>query len=302
MKQRILVLLIGSLISMVAIPARATAPHTTVAYQVMISTGLAARNPFEVWFILDKSSDPTVPGYSVPAGATIRFTLPNAFIPKPGFLGAVMLNGWSQGKIAADFTVALDKKNPRTVVIHLKKGIEAGSPEAPGLKAIHLRTGLINPVKAGDYPVRIQFIDAEGLSGTTTAIAHITPRPVPNVAAYNQLHQARDEDWQRVKAGADAALPIDFLVTLPDKPRSVLSLKPTGEGGMAILSDGKPIGSITTKGAPVTLTPQAFGPGFSRLGIVEVHARAGMTPGTAEIVAALKGGTRYDIYLVVEPQ
>jgi len=50
----------------------------------------------------------------------------------------------------------------------------------------------------------------------------------------------------------------------------------------------------------VTLTPQAFGPGFSRLGIVEVHARAGMTPGTAQIIAALKGGTRFTVHLIVE--
>jgi hypothetical protein len=69
---------------------------------------------------------------------------------------------------------------------------------------------------------------------------------------------------------------------------------------MEILSDGKSIGSITTEGVPVTLTPQAFGPGYARLGIVEVHAKAGMTPGTARIIASLKGGTRYDIHLPVE--
>ena len=302
MKPRIAVLLFGILTALLALPAFANAPQTTVAYQVMISTGLAAHDPFEVWFIFDKSSDPSVPGYSLPAGATIRFTFPKSFTPRPGFLGAVMLNGWAQGKIPADFTVTMAKNDPRAVAIHVAKAIEAGPPEAPGLKAIHLRTSLLNPAKPGDYPIRIQFTDAGALSGTTTAIAHITPRPVPNVAAYNQLHQAKDEDWQRVKPGTEAPLPIDFLVTLPNKPRSVRSLKPTGQGGMTILSDGKPIGSITTEGVPVVLTPQAFGPGFARLGIVEVHAKAGMTPGTAQMVAALKGGTRYDIHLIVEPQ
>jgi hypothetical protein len=300
MKRRIGVLLFGVLTAMVALPALATAPHTTVAHQVMISTGLAARHPFEVWFVLDKSSDPQVPGYSVPADAAIRFTFPKSFTPKPGVLGAVMLKGWSQGGIPAHFTVEMDKSDPRAVVIHLEKAIEAGPPQAPGLKAIHLRTGLINPAKAGDYPIRIQFIDAGDLTGTTTAIARIAPRPVPNVAAYNQLHRGKDEDWQRVKAGTEAPLPIDFLVTLPSKSRSVLSLKPDGHGGMDILSDGEPIGSITTEGASATLTPQAFGPGFARLGIVEVHVKAGTTPGTARIIAALKGGTRYDIHLVVE--
>lgn len=302
MIRRMSVLFIGFLATMLAMPAGAGAPQTSVAYQVMVSTGLATHNPFEAWFVFDKSSDPAVPGYAIPAGATIRFTFPKAFTPKPGFLGVVMLTGWSQGSIPAKFTWALGKGDPRTVAVHFDEAIEAGPPERPGLKAIHLRTSEINPAKAGDYPITIQFIDAGPLTGTTKATAHITPRPVPNVAAYNQLHQSRDEDWQHVKAGAAAALPIDFLVTLPDTSRSVISLKPVAEDNVAILSDGKPIGSITTQGAPVTLTPQAFGPGFSRLGIVEVHAKAGMTPGTAEIIAALKGGTHYGIHLVVEPQ
>ena len=302
MKQGILALLLGSLMTLAALPAHATAPNTSVEYQVMVATGLAARHPFEVWFVFDKSSDPTVPGYAIPAGATIRFTFPKAFTPRHGMLGAVMLKGWSQGSIPAKFTVAVDKTNPRAVAIHLDAAIETNPPEQPGLKAIHLRTGLINPAKTGNYPITIQFIDAGPLTGTTKALAHISARPVPNVAAYNQLHPGKDEDWQRVKAGAEAALPIDFLVTLPGQYRSSLSLKPAAQGGITIVSDGKPIGSITTEGVAVSLTPQAFGPGFARLGIIELHATAGATPGTAQIIAALKGGARYGIHLVVESQ
>jgi hypothetical protein len=156
-----------------AMPVRAEAPPTTVAYQPMVSTGLAARQPFEAWFVFDKSSDPTVPGYVVPAGATIRFTFPKAFTPKPGgFLGVVMLTGWSQGSIPAKFSTALDDKNPRTVVVHLNESIDAGPAERPGLKAIHLRTNEINPAKAGDYPITIEFIDAGPLSGATKVSAH----------------------------------------------------------------------------------------------------------------------------------
>ena len=281
-------------------PAQAIAPETTVAHQVMISTGLAARYPFEAWFVFDKSSDPAVPGYAVPVGATIRFTFPKAFTPKPGgVLGVVMLTGWSQGSIPVKLAWALDDKDPRTVVVHFSEAIATGSADRPGLKAIHLRTNEINPAKAGEYPIAIQFIDAGSLSGTTKAFAHITANPVPNVTAYNQLHEGKDEDWQHVKGREAAALPIDFLVTLPEASRSVISLK-AGDAGLSILRDGKPIGSITTKGAPVTLTPEAFGPGFSRLGVVRVHAKAGTTPGTAEIVAALEGGTYYVIHLIVE--
>jgi hypothetical protein len=50
----------------------------------------------------------------------------------------------------------------------------------------------------------------------------------------------------------------------------------------------------------VTLTPQAFGPGFARLGIIEVHAKAGTAPGIAQIVAKLVGGTQCVINLVIE--
>ena len=283
-----------------AIPTWAEAPAITVAYQPMVCNGLAARHPFEAWFDFDKSLDPNVPGYAIPAGATIRFTFPKAFTPKPGgSLGVVMLAGWSQGSIPVKFTTALDDKDPRTVVVRFTEEISAGPAERPGLKAIHLRTNQINPTKAGDYPISIQFVAAAPLSGTTKATAHITAHPVPNVAAYNQLHQSKNEDWQRVKPGEGAPLPIDFLVTLPDASRSEVSLK-GGDAGLSILRDGKPIGSITTEGVSVALTPQAFGPGFSRLGIIEVHAKAGSTPGIAQIVASLDGGTQYTIHLVVE--
>ena len=294
--------LIGLAIALGAAPAHAAAPHTTVAFQVMDSTGLAARRPFEAWFVFDKSSDPNVPGYAVPAGATIRVTFPKSFTARPGLLESVMLTGWAQGAIPANFTKAIDEKNARTVVIHFEEGIEAAPPDRPGLKAIHLRTSLINPPRAGDYPITLRFVDSGLLTGTTQAIAHITARPVPNVAAYNQLHPGKDEDWQRVKPGAEAALPIDFLVTLPGECRSSISLKPAADGRLAILSDGRPIGSITTEGVPLSLVPRAFGPGFSRLGIVEVHAQAGATAGTARIVAALDRGSRDVIHVIVEPQ
>ena len=48
----------------------------TIQYQPMTSDGLAAGYPFESWVVFDMSSDPTVPGLSLPAGATFRFTFP----------------------------------------------------------------------------------------------------------------------------------------------------------------------------------------------------------------------------------
>ena len=124
--------------------------------------------------------------------------------------------------------------------------------------------------------------------------------PVPNVAAYNQLHAGHDENWQRVKAGQVASLPIDILVTLPDKARSAISLRQAARGGLDILSDGQPIGTVTASGVPVTLKPGPFGPGYSRLGIARFHVTAGSSPGMAGIRAQLQGGTSYDFTIVVE--
>jgi hypothetical protein len=282
--------------------ADAGAPPVTVTYQPMVSTGLAANQPFEAWFVFDKSSDPTVPGDAVPAGTTVRFTFPKEFTPLAGnpHLEGALLYGWPHGAIPVPFSVTQDKTDPRVVVVRIDQAISIGPPERPGLKAIHVRTGELNPTLPGDYPITIQFIDAGPLSGTTNAVAHITEKPVPNVAAYNQLHQSRDEDWQHTKPGMEAPLPIDFLVTLPEKPRSTISLTPTGDGTLSILSDGKPIGSIRSQGVPVTLTPESFGPGYSRVGIIRVHAKAGSQTGTAEIIAALDGGTQYKINLIVD--
>lgn len=193
-----------------------------------------------------------------------------------------------------------NEADPRVVVVRIDGAIQSNPPEKPGLKAIHILTGELNPAVAGDYPIAVQFIDAGPLSGTSTAIAHITASAAPNVAAYNQLHQGRNEDWQRVKGGAEAAMPIDFLVTLPESSRSSIGLKASGDGALKIVSDGKPIGSIRTRGVPIALTPEPFGPGYSRLGIIRVRAGAGSQPGTAEIIARLNGGTEYKVTLIVE--
>lgn len=272
-------------------------PSVTVAYQPMVSTGLAAMQPFGAWFVFDKSSDPTLPGYSVPAGATVRLTFPKEFTPLAGnpHLEGALLHGWPHGAIPVPFSVTQDNNDPRVVIVRIDQAIGTAPPERPGLKVIHVRIGELNPALPGDYPIAVQFIEAGPLSGTTNAIAHITDKPMPNVAAYNQLHQSKDEDWQHVKPGMEAALPIDLLVTLPDVPRSTISLAPTGDGALSILSDGKPIGAINSQGVPVTLTPESFGPGYARLGIFRVRAKAGSQPGIAEIISSLEGGTSYKL-------
>lgn len=279
--------------------ACAHALSASVAYQPMVSTGLAAGQPFESWIVLDKPLDPNERGYAIPAGATMRFTFSQAFSPRPEVKPeAVLLYGWSQKAIAVKFTTALDPQDARTIVITLLDPLEAAPPDKPGLKAIHLRTGELNPPR-GEHPIGIQFTNAGALTGTATATAAITPAPVPVIAAYNQLHESRNEDWQRVKPGQTAALPIDLLVTLPDKSRSTIALQ-EATAGLTVVSDGEPIGTIRTRGVPATLKLESFGPGYARLGIVRFRITAGSEPGMAEIDAQLAGGPSYILHLIVE--
>jgi hypothetical protein len=280
----------------------ALAVTASVAYQPMVSNGLAAGQPFEAWIVLDKSLEPTQSGYAVPSGTTMRFKFPQSFRVLPHVKPeAVLLYGWPQKAIPIKFDVALDPQDPRTVVITVLQPLEAGSPDKPGLKAIHLRTGEVNPPVKGKYPIEIEFTNAGELSGMTKAIASITRDPAPNIAAYNQLHDGRNEDWQHVKHGEAALLPIDLLITLPQTSRSSISLHPAENGMLEILSDERLIGTITTKGAPLILKPESFGPGFARLGIVRFRVTTGATPGIAEIKAQLTGGPPYSLHVVVEP-
>ena len=282
-------------------PGFAETPPISVTYQPMVSTGLAAGHPHESWFVFDNWSDPNIPGYAVPVGATIKFSFPQEFIPEKGHpLGAVMLYGWSQKPIPVKFTAKQDDTYPRTIIIQFEQPISVENADNPGLKAIHLRTGILNPTMPGNYPVTVEFVDAGSLTGTTQAVATITKKPVPNIATYNSLHESRNENWQHVKSGQDLPLPIDFLVTLPDLPRSFVGLRANNDGSLSILSDGKPIGSIVAQGVPVSLRPEPFGPGQARLGIIRVHVKAGATQGIAQIIASLDGGTHYTINAVIE--
>ncbi|HTY39141.1 MAG TPA: hypothetical protein VMH23_18630, partial [Bacteroidota bacterium] len=79
------------------------------------------------------------------------------------------------------------------------------------------------------------------------------------------------------------------------------SLKPASGGGLEILSDGKAIGTVTLSGVPITLKPEPFGPGYSRLGIARFHVTAGSTIGSAGITVQLTGGPAYEFVMVIEP-
>ena len=139
-----------------ATTAGANPPGATIEYQPMTSEGLAAGYPFEAWVVFDISSDPSIPGLALPAGATLRFTFPQAFTPQPSsHPQAVLLHGWSQGPVSVPFTVGLDPQDPRAIVLRLSADLPAGPPERPGLKAIHFVGGRSIPRRQAT--IRSQF-------------------------------------------------------------------------------------------------------------------------------------------------
>ena len=281
-----------------AIPSVAQAPAATIAYQVMTDGGLTTGQPFEAWVVFG-DPNPAAPGYALPAGSVIRVTFPPPFTPEPvSIQGVVLLYGWSQGSIDVPYAFAKDPADPRTIVITIKAPITVQAPERPGLKAIHLRTDLRNPL-SGNYPIKIALLNAGQSNGTLDAVAHIGTTRVPHIAQYNQLHESRDEDYQHVQPGQAVPLPIDLLVTRNDEPRATLQLAKRLDGGLNIVADGKPIGKIEPHGVPVTLTPHPFGPGFARLGIVEFTVQAGQSAGAADIEAELDGGTGTTLHVLV---
>ena len=113
--------------------AGANPTGATIEYQPMTSDGLAAGYPFEAWVVFKVSSDPSIQGLSLPVGATLRFTFPQTFTPQSSNSPqAVLLYGWSQGPIPVPFSVGLDPRDPRTIVLKLTGPLPAGPSEHPG--------------------------------------------------------------------------------------------------------------------------------------------------------------------------
>jgi hypothetical protein len=249
----------------------------------MIAAGLAAGHAFEAWLQLDKSNEAWAPGYQLPAGTTIRLTFPRPFSPKHDLPARIfLLHGWPQSPITAKFEAAVDAQDSRAINLRLNGPIAADPPGHPGLKAIHLRAPVVNSAKPGDYPIAVSFEGGGALSGATQAVAHIAHKPSPNIAAYSQPHARGNENWQRVKVGQEAPLPLDWLVTLPNEARASLALPPAREGRLTITADGMPIGTIGSRGASSSVV-------------------AGEEPGKAEIEAKLDSGPRYVIHILIEP-
>lgn len=179
-------LVLTAAIVLFAATAWTSPPPATIVYQPMTGDGFAAGFPFEAWVYFDRSPDPKVPGYAFPEGTIFRFKFPPAFMPQADRQPrAVLLGGNPAAPIQAPFTIGIDPGDPRIIVLTLTAPLLSGSPDGPGLKGIHLGWGPLNPSAPGEYPITIECVSAGELSGSTVAIARITPKPPAGVAALN---------------------------------------------------------------------------------------------------------------------
>jgi hypothetical protein len=69
--------------------------------------------------------------------------------------------------IPSKFTLGVDPKDTRTFLLRLQEAVTVEPAIRPGLKAIRLRASVLNPNKAGDYPVLLTFENAGELTGAS---------------------------------------------------------------------------------------------------------------------------------------
>ena len=179
-----LVLVLGVVMVLFAATAWAAPPAAIIVYEPMAGDGFAAGSPFDAWVYFDRPPDPAIPGYALPEGATFRFRFPEAFVPQPDRSPrAEFLSDRPSGPIHASFAIYVDPGDPRTVVLTLTAPLPSGSPGSPGLKAIRLSPGSLNPTEPGEYRITMECSDMGELSGSTQIIARITPKPGAGIVA-----------------------------------------------------------------------------------------------------------------------
>jgi hypothetical protein len=164
----------------VALGACTTMPSSTsrpldVAPAPVTFDGNVSGQATEYTFALVPDANPATPGLSMAAGETIRLKLPTAFkrneqvaVKSEVDTNMVLTKGWPQAavKLAGQYLTGYDERS-HAMTVNAVKDIEADGPNAPGIKVIHLRgRTFLNP-DAGDYPVTVEHIAADGSVKTT---------------------------------------------------------------------------------------------------------------------------------------
>jgi hypothetical protein len=289
---------------------------------------------------LDRSLDPAVVGRALPAGCSVRVTLPPAFgntgLPVQDVFSAgcapgnfqcitgIFLQGWPQHPILPHFPVpplgpateyALTPVGTNTLVFTALLHIAAPNPNplaGPGLKQIHLINGFTNPARPGFYPVHVEFPPGPGCEAAGgVADVQIIPRIKPSLGVTSVFNPgAPNTIYQQTTAGNAAPFPWDFLLWDRKGGPLVDVVVEMVQPDFALLRQHRrAVGHISIHAPAGARGHQVTGgPSFAinapikgvPAGRLTVQFTAGSAPGRYEIEVALKGGNAQKMFVDVE--
>ena len=231
-----------ALLTLASSAALAEGSVVSVAKAPITPDGNVASAPTDLVIDLDTSLDPAFLGRALPAGCSVRVTLPEQFkntgLPvqdvftdncAPGNLQCitgVFLQGWPQHPILPHFPVpplgpateyALTLDGSHTLVFTALLDLDVPNPNpapGPGLKQIHLINGFVNPKRPGFYPVQVEFEAGAGCTAESgVANVHIVPKIRPSVQVTSVFNAgAPNTIYQETTALNDTPYAWDFLL------------------------------------------------------------------------------------------
>lgn len=296
----------------------------------VIPDGTVAGARTEFVINLDVSPDPNVPGFALPAGKSIRVTLPSAFVNTqelplasvgsqedcvPGNFQcttAALLQGWPQRPIPfGQYALSYDGAN--TIVITANEDILPQTPNAPGVKQIHLLWLAATNPEEGLYPVHVEIegtSEGEWLSGY--GLLEILPSTRPTVAVTSVFNPGNPNTvYQHARAGTPVPLPYDLLLWDADgNPMNGVTLQKIDASRWLLMQGDQAVGMAAIE-APAGATGQRLIPAGESFQInapisaaptarLRTYFQVGSTPGTYTVRFHMRGGNEVHMTVIAD--
>lgn len=200
----------------------------------IVTDGTVTGSATDFVITLDTSLDPSEPGRTLLEGKSIRITLPEDFtlsgdLPFVSVGGAedcvpgnlqcntgVLLQGWPQhpiGPPAQKYSFTYEEAT-NTIVYTALQDLIPNSPDAPGIKQLHLILSSFTNPSPGTYAVQVEAeTGMDGAVETGTGLVHILSdiRPsINNTSVFNE--GTPNALYQQTEIGNVAPLSFDFLL------------------------------------------------------------------------------------------
>ena len=185
--------------------------------------GHVAARPTDIVFSVVSDGNPATPGLELAVGETLRLGLPTAFQRNPvvsitpdADSNLVMTKGWPQGSIrlAGQYRVGYEQARHAMTVTALQP-IGRDGANAPGIKAIHVRGATFTNPVAGEYPVSLTHVGADGreIAVWQGRVNVIAVAPPARLAPTNfHLAPGSNANFQQVRPGESAPHDLGLLL------------------------------------------------------------------------------------------